>query len=128
MVTAFCDLVGSPPLRMPSPHTNSPIYPARSGAAETNLSNLAAERRTNSLVSAHDMLLHVTCYTCLSSFLYQETTLLLWLDKWPWLKELTPPGFAEGLQRTLDAYLKTKPWAERSHVAEEVGVAGAVHR
>mmetsp|Transcript_19364 Transcript_19364/g.39148 ORF Transcript_19364/g.39148 Transcript_19364/m.39148 type:complete len:420 (-) Transcript_19364:63-1322(-) len=56
-----------------------------------------------------------------------ETTLLLWLDRWSWLKDLTPPGFSEGLQRTLETYLKTKPWAERTHVAETVGVDGAVH-
>lgn len=56
-----------------------------------------------------------------------ETTLLLWLDRWAWLKDLTPPGFAEGLQSTLEKYLKTKPWAERTHVAETVGVESAVH-
>lgn len=57
-----------------------------------------------------------------------ETTLLLWLDKWEWLRNLTPPGFAEGLQRTLEEYLKTKPWAEKTHVAQTAGVDGAVHQ
>ena len=56
-----------------------------------------------------------------------ETTLLLWLDRWLWLKDLTPPGFSNRLQRTLETYLKTKPWAERTHVAETVGIDGAVH-
>ena len=55
-----------------------------------------------------------------------ETTLLLWLDKWEWLRAMAPPDFASGLQSTLEDYLATKPWAEKTHVAQTVGVDGAV--
>jgi hypothetical protein len=54
-----------------------------------------------------------------------ETTMLLWMERWPWLRELAPRGFEEGLQRTLEKYLRTKPWAEKTHVASTLGVRGA---
>ncbi len=57
-----------------------------------------------------------------------ETTVLLWMKRWPWFRALAPPGFEEGLQETLDEYLKTKPWAERTHVASTMGVRGAFER
>lgn len=47
-----------------------------------------------------------------------ETTILLWLEKWPWLKELVPPTLQAKLNHTLKEYLATKPWAERSHVSQ----------
>ena len=55
-----------------------------------------------------------------------ETTLLVWLEKLVWLRDVTPPGFAQNLQRTFDAYVVSKPWADTVHVAQEVGVRGAV--
>lgn len=48
-----------------------------------------------------------------------ETTLLLWLEKWPWLKDYIARGFEDKLRQTLKEYLKTKPWAERTHVTQE---------
>lgn len=54
-----------------------------------------------------------------------ETTVLLWMQKWPWFRDLAPQGFEESLQRTLDEYLQTKPWADRTHVASTMGVLGA---
>jgi hypothetical protein len=51
-----------------------------------------------------------------------ETTLLLWLEKFPWLQQYVAIGFQDKLRQTLRDYLKTKPWAERTHVTqEEVG-------
>ena len=47
-----------------------------------------------------------------------ETTLLVWLEKWPWLKELIPPTFHAQLNKTLNTYLATKPWATRTHVSQ----------
>eukprot|EP00977_Amphora_coffeiformis_P005232 scaffold1120_cov142-Amphora_coffeaeformis.AAC.4 len=47
-----------------------------------------------------------------------ETTILEWLEKWPWLKELAPASFHEKSEQTLREYLKTKPWAERTHVSQ----------
>mgnify|MGYP003865894591 CR=1 FL=1 len=55
-----------------------------------------------------------------------ETTLLVWLEKLVWLRDVTPTGFAQNLQRTFDAYVVSKPWADTVHVAQEVGVRGAV--
>jgi hypothetical protein len=48
-----------------------------------------------------------------------ETTLLLWLEKLPWLHEYIAGDFADKLRQTLKDYLKTKPWAERTHVTQE---------
>ena len=48
-----------------------------------------------------------------------ETTIMLWLEKWQWLKELTSPTFQAQLNRTLEEYLATKPWAERTHVTQK---------
>lgn len=48
-----------------------------------------------------------------------ETTILLWLEKFPWLKRLAPPTFQARLNRTLKEYLATKPWAERTHVSQK---------
>ena len=47
-----------------------------------------------------------------------ETTILEWLNKWPWLAALAPASFREESERSLRAYLKTKPWAERTHVSQ----------
>jgi len=66
----------------------------------------------------------------LNIHLIHETTLQLWVDEWPWYKTLTRlhtggregAGFLEYLQETFDEYRKTKPWAERTHVAETEGV------
>mmetsp|Transcript_23424 Transcript_23424/g.55185 ORF Transcript_23424/g.55185 Transcript_23424/m.55185 type:complete len:469 (+) Transcript_23424:338-1744(+) len=66
----------------------------------------------------------------LNIHLVHETTLQLWVEKWPWYKELTiasdrdhsTTNFLEYLQKTFDDYRKTKPWAERTHVAETMGV------
>lgn len=43
-----------------------------------------------------------------------ETTLLLWLERLPWLKKLAPVGLETQMKESLVAYLKTKTWAERS--------------
>lgn len=75
----------------------------------------------------------------LNIHLIHETTLQLWVAKWPWYEALTrkvgasrprrhnadcnpQPNFLEYLQESFDAYRKTKPWAERTHVAETQGV------
>lgn len=75
----------------------------------------------------------------LNIHLIHETTLQLWVQKWPWYEALTTSGnvhdnnngngnsngsigFLEYLQKTFDEYRKTKPWAERTHVAETRGV------
>ena len=50
-----------------------------------------------------------------------ETTVILWMKRWPWYGCLAPAGFEEDLRRTLSKYLKTKPWAERKHVTAEMG-------
>lgn len=44
-----------------------------------------------------------------------ETTVLLWMDRWPWFKALvaSQPDFIPSLQETLRKYLETKPWAQR---------------
>lgn len=44
-----------------------------------------------------------------------ETTVLLWIDKLPWLKQRVPPNFEEATRESLATYLKTKPWARRAH-------------
>ncbi|KAL3920965.1 MAG: hypothetical protein SGARI_006807 [Bacillariaceae sp.] len=55
-----------------------------------------------------------------------ETTILMWMDKWPWLKDLADPGFAEKIQKTWEEYLATKPWAEnQDHAATNIGVGDA---
>lgn len=48
-----------------------------------------------------------------------ETTMLLWLEKFPWLKAYIACGFEDKLRQTLKEYLKTKPWAERTHVSQD---------
>jgi hypothetical protein len=48
-----------------------------------------------------------------------ETTLLLWLEKLPWLHDYIAGDFEDKLRHTLKDYLKTKPWAERTHVTQE---------
>lgn len=74
----------------------------------------------------------------LNIHLIHETILQLWVEKWPWYKALTlgadrggrqqqqqqhsSADFLEYLQKTFDDYRKTKPWAERTHVAETMGV------
>lgn len=77
----------------------------------------------------------------LNIHLIHETTLQLWLAKWPWYEALTHKvnderdrlrkhktkcnsqlHFLEYLQKTFDAYRKTKPWAEGTHIAETQGV------
>ena len=73
----------------------------------------------------------------LNIHLIHETTLQLWVQKWPWYEALTTTsssssstnndsggatGFLEYLQTTFDEYRKTKPWAERTHVAETRGI------
>jgi len=65
----------------------------------------------------------------LNIHLIHETTLQLWVSKWPWYQALTTSGqdrdstgFLGYLQETFDEYRKTKPWAERTHVAETSGV------
>jgi hypothetical protein len=55
-----------------------------------------------------------------------ETTLLLWMRKLPWLSTLAPPGFEQQLQATFQEYTNTKPWAEKSHVCHQLGIAAAV--
>jgi hypothetical protein len=44
-----------------------------------------------------------------------ETTILLWLEKLPWLKARTPPDFEQKTRRSLAEYFATKPWARRVH-------------
>lgn len=56
-----------------------------------------------------------------------ETTILLWMRRWPWYSRLAPRGFEEDMERTLAAYLKTKPWAERTQIAEKIGVHAALN-
>lgn len=46
-----------------------------------------------------------------------ETTILLWLEKLPWLKQRTNADFEERTRRSLVAYLKTKPYGRRQHPA-----------
>ena len=76
----------------------------------------------------------------LNIHLVHETTLQLWIEKWPWYKALTaqsattkicanndvdkPPkaSFVGYLQESFEEYRKTKPWAKRIHVAETMGV------
>ena len=57
-----------------------------------------------------------------------ETTILLWLDRWEWLRAYVKPGFMERLQTTLDEYLLTKSWADATHIASKVGVEQAFDR
>lgn len=78
----------------------------------------------------------------LNIHLIHETTLQLWVQKWPWYEALTTwnngtasqttnnrnilhnkMSFLEYLQKTFEEYRKTKPWAERTHVAETRGIA-----
>lgn len=56
-----------------------------------------------------------------------ETTLLLWLEKWTWLREFCEPGFQERMQKTIEEYLATKPWANANgeHIAANLGVGEA---
>ena len=42
-----------------------------------------------------------------------ETTILLWVDKLPWLKQRTKPDFEERTRNSLVAYLKTKPYGSQ---------------
>ncbi len=69
----------------------------------------------------------------LNIHLIHETTLQLWVKKWPWYEALTTTSGSNGgrarrtsfldyLQKTFDEYRKTKPWAERTHVAETNGI------
>ncbi len=67
----------------------------------------------------------------LNIHLIHETTLQLWVQKWPWYQALTTmsgdgsnqtTSFLDYLQETFDEYRKTKPWAERTHVAETKGI------
>jgi hypothetical protein len=70
----------------------------------------------------------------LNIHLIHETVLQLWVQKWPWYEALTTnnnansnnkkpvASFLEYLQETFDEYRKTKPWAERTHVAETRGI------
>ena len=78
----------------------------------------------------------------LNIHLIHETTLQLWVAKWSWYEALTHNDntksarhsrqqkakcnaqltFLEYLQKTFDEYRKTKPWAERTHVAETQGI------
>eukprot|EP00934_Nitzschia_sp_Nitz4_P003314 Nitzschia sp. Nitz4//scaffold148_size54725//25559//26776//NITZ4_006657-RA/size54725-processed-gene-0.21-mRNA-1//-1//CDS//3329536745//3304//frame0 len=70
-------------------------------------------------------------YTDVSSHnihLVWETTVLLWLDKWEWYRDLAPPDLMGSLQKTLEEYLQTKPWAEEEHVAARVGIQEAHER
>ena len=46
-----------------------------------------------------------------------ETTILLWVEKLPWLKQRTKPDFEERTRNSLVAYLKTKPYGRRQHPA-----------
>jgi hypothetical protein len=56
-----------------------------------------------------------------------ETTLLLWQERWPWLKKLIEESDIENiLQHKLDKYLESKSWAERTHLASTLGVHGAL--
>jgi len=64
-----------------------------------------------------------------------ETTLLLWLEKFPWLRSRTPRGFIQSLQKSMDDYFVEKrdrvtkradggfSWAKKSHIASRVGIA-----
>jgi hypothetical protein len=54
-----------------------------------------------------------------------ETTILMWMEKWPWFKELADPGFSERIQKTWEEYLATKPWADNDHNATNIGVGEA---
>ena len=56
-----------------------------------------------------------------------ETSLLLWREKWPWLKRLIDEsGIEHGLQKDLEQYLKTKTWTGRTHMASTLGIHAAV--
>jgi len=54
-----------------------------------------------------------------------ETTVLLWMGRWPWFRALAKPDFEASLQKTLEEYVAGKPWAGEEHVATKVGVKGA---
>ena len=54
-----------------------------------------------------------------------ETTVLLWLSRWPWFRALSQPGLQKSLEDSLEKYLLTKPWAETQHVAAKMGVEGS---
>ena len=47
-----------------------------------------------------------------------ETTILLWLEEWDWLKQMAPPTLNESLEESLNDYLDTKAWAERKHPSQ----------
>jgi len=51
-----------------------------------------------------------------------ETTILLWLERWPWLQRYTEPGFQQKIQSTWEEYVRTKPWAEGTHAAANIGI------
>ncbi|KAG7343304.1 hypothetical protein IV203_021249 [Nitzschia inconspicua] len=54
-----------------------------------------------------------------------ETTILVWLQRWQWLRKHTPRDFEEKIQGTLKEYLRTKPWAITTHPAANIGVGEA---
>jgi hypothetical protein len=54
-----------------------------------------------------------------------ETTILVWLERWPWLRQYAQPGFQEKIQSSLEDYLRTKPWAKTTHIAADIGVGEA---
>lgn len=54
-----------------------------------------------------------------------ETTILLWLEKWPWLRVFADADFPARIQKTLEEYLATKPWTNVDHIAANIGVGEA---
>jgi len=115
----------------------------------TTMPTTTAEQHDTSTTSTTQLVAVKDAYRDVSDLnihLIHETTLQLWVQKWPWYKALTLPTtttcnrnandndssnndndnnndtFLEYLQKTFDEYRKTKPWAERTHVAETMGV------
>jgi hypothetical protein len=56
-----------------------------------------------------------------------ETTIFVWIERWPWLRKYVSADFEKKIQTTLDDYLGTKEWAKTTHIASKVGVGEAFH-
>jgi hypothetical protein len=54
-----------------------------------------------------------------------ETTIFVWLERWPWLQRYAPADFEKKIQTTLEDYLQTKEWAKTTHIASKIGVGEA---
>ena len=55
-----------------------------------------------------------------------ETTILVWLDRLPWLRALAGSSLLKSLNQSLKKYLRSKPWANQGHAANYVNGDGIV--